>query len=256
MKRISRLGAASIVGATGIATILAGGGVANAYNVIPGADDTGNVVVTGVDDLAVTVTTSEDGTQVTVAVANTGTRNFVCAGPNGNATTSGDVTEAAIVAQAMDYYRNQLNRQPGNITVKLTGLGGSTNTVSTGSVEGFLPGGQFGSLFGEAFAARDEIRTAQGESRLAGHAADIPKFNINAGGAYTTTVTLGDPSVGPRKAFDAGAFLYCTSGSDHFAFAGYENGEPVDDGGNGSLGSATAPDSGSSWGSVTSPTGS
>ncbi|MFC9518849.1 hypothetical protein ACFTSD_24205 [Nocardiaceae bacterium NPDC056970] len=255
MYRISRTGAAAIVGATGIATILAGTGVASAYNVIPGADDTGNVVVTGADDLGITVTTSEDGSQVAVAVENTGTRNFVCGGPNGNA-AAGDVTEAAIVAQAMDYYRNQLNRQPGNITIKLTGLGGSTNTVSTGSVEGFLPGGQFGSLFGEAFAARDEIRAAQGESRLEGHAADLPKFNINAGATHTVTVNLGDPSVGPRSAFDAGAFLYCTSGSDHFAFAGYENGEPVDDGGNGSLGASGGSVDTGSIGSSTDSSGS
>lgn len=138
----------------------------------------------------------------------------------------------------MDYYSTQLNREPADLMLKISGLGGSTQYISTASVEGFLPGGAFGSLLSDAYAARSEIAGAHDAARVAGHAADILKFNINAGTTHDVTVTLGQPSVGPREAFDAGAFLLCQSAGDLYAFAGYENGEPTPD----------SPDSGGSLG--------
>lgn len=227
MSRFTRYRAASIIGATSAVALLAGTAVAGAYNVVPGADDTGKVVITGVSDLGLDLETSEDGSSVAITVTNSGDRNFVCAGPKGNEATTGDITDAAVVAQAMEYYQSQLNRDPSDILVKISGFGGSTNAIPTGSVEGFLPGGALGSLFGDAFEARDEIRASQDQARIAGHTADILKFNINAGAEHEVTVNLGDPSVSPRAEFDAGAFLLCSSGGDLYAFAGYENGAPA-----------------------------
>lgn len=228
MKSVTRFGTLAVASAMAFAA--ASSGAASAQNVIPGDLNPGNVVVTWLPGVTVTVT-QPNLSQVTVAMTNTSGRNLSCNGPNGDSGIGATVTPAPVAQAAVQYYANFAHKpepldrfgSTGNL-----GAGDGDLTVDIGwnPILAFLPSGSASPILGEAYAARDWISRNHTTARTKGHAGASGALTVNNGATATTTVNLDPPTNGPRTNFDAGAFLVCTSGSERYAFAGYENGPP------------------------------
>lgn len=218
------------IAASALSAVVALPAAATAQNVIPGDLTPGNVVVTSLAGVSVSVT-QPDLSRVTVSTTNNSGKDLRCDGPEGGSGIGVTVTPDEVAQAAMQYYAN-FAYQPapqdrfgstGNLGA---GDGDLTVDIAWNPILAFLPTGSIAPMFGEAYAARDWIASQHRRAVTQGHAGTSTQFSVNNGTTFTTTVTLNPPSAGPRTDFDAGAFLVCTSGTEKFAFAGYENGPP------------------------------
>lgn len=221
------LGAAAAV--TLAATTALAGGVAAAQ--IPGADNEGVVVITDSDLVKVTVNDKGQApAQVSGSITNTGDRALRCATPGlDGAEYPGQVTEAAVVARAMNFYANNIY-EPGGFAIPIGGGG----PVFAGSLYDILPGGSVGgSLLGDSTAELVEIREMQAAARLAGRTGDprvgsATAFTLNAGQTSNWVADLAIPGTGDRGEWQAAGMFFCRHNSspvENFVFAGYENDE-------------------------------
>ena len=212
-------------------TVLAGG-VAGAQ--IPGAVNDGVVVITDSDLVQVAVNDKgENPSQVTGSITNTGDRQLRCATPGLNgAEHPGQVTEAAVVERAMNYYTNNIF-EPGGFEIPMEG-----GVAFAGSLYDIMPTGSLaGSLLGDGTAELVEIRDMQEAARLAGRTGDpqvgnATAFTLTPGQTSDWVADLAVPGPGvDRGEWQAAAMFFCshTSGNplESFVFAGYE--EIVDD---------------------------
>ena len=229
MKILSRR---TLVSLTALTVGLASPGVADAQ--IPGALETGNVVITDSTALVVRVTPAgASATQVTGSIQNTTGNGFRCATPGvrGNE-YPGQVTEAAIVARSMTYYSKNIFTPIGGVELDVDGPI-EIDPLAFGSLLDFFPTGSFNKATGNTRSEYMSIYSAQTDARVKGHTGD-PRVGGNVAvdvGANSTvnwTAALGTPASGIRTDFDAGAMFYCrnTTGSPsrHYVFAGYETG--------------------------------
>ncbi|AWH96580.1 hypothetical protein [Dietzia psychralcaliphila] len=221
------LGAAAAV-AFAATTVLAGG-VAAAQ--IPGADNEGVVVITDSDLVEVTVDDKgEAPTQISGSITNTGDRPLRCATPGlDGAEYPGQVTEAGVVARAMNYYATHIYA-PGGFAIPIGGGG----PVFAGSLYDILPGGSIGgSVLGDSTAELVEIRDMQAAARLAGRTGDprvgaSTAFTLGAGQSSDWVADLAVPGTGDRGEWQAAAMFFCRHTSnpvENFVFAGFENNE-------------------------------
>jgi len=220
------LGAA--VAVTLAATAALTGGVAAAQ--IPGADNQGVVVITTSDVVRVVVDDKgESPVQVTGSITNTGDRPLRCATPGlDGAEYPGQVTEAGVVARAMNYYAEHIY-EPGGFAIPIGGGG----PAFAGSLYDILPGGSVGgSLLGDSTTELVEIREMQAAARLAGRTGDprvgtATAFTLSAGQTSDWVADLAAPGPGvDRGEWQAAALFFCRHTSnpvENFVFAGYEN---------------------------------
>lgn len=209
-----------------------------------GADTTTKVVVVDSTDIAVTVN-AHDGTPDTVtgSIQNRTGTEMKCQGPVGTGDTTGDVTQADIVASAMEYYKQYPWQPPIEVGVAVPIAG--TYKVDLGSVETYIPAAIAGYLRPD-MGMRREIGDRYTAARLIGQAGQITSLTIPANTSRTWTATLGDPTAGARQDFQIGAFFTCTDSTGQvYAFAGYEGGTAPAIGGSGSAGGGSLPNMGS-----------
>ena len=223
VKSAARMAAAVTLAA---ATALAGGAAAAQ---IPGANNGGVVVITDSDLVQVAVNDKgENPVQVTGSITNTGDRTLRCATPGLDGEYPGQVTEAAVVVRAMNYYRNHIF-EPGGFEIPLGG-----GVLFGGSLYDLAPGGSLaGSLLGDSTAELIEIRNMQQAARVAGRTGD-PRvgnntvFNLAAGATSNWVADLAPPASGDRGEWQAAAMFFCsytTNPVESFVFAGFENNE-------------------------------
>lgn len=220
----------------GITFGLGGAGVAEAQ--IPGALDTGTVVITTSDALDVTVDeTPASSTQATGSIRNSTGNAFRCATPGVGKTGQsvdfpGQVTEADIVARSMRFYSLNVFQPVGGFRLDVQLPSGSTlNTLDFGSMIDYFPTGSLVIPLGETRAEYLNIQDAQDKARIKGHTGD-PKvggsiaFDVRAGESVRWSAALGTPASGIRTDFNAAAMFYCrdTTSGLHYVFAGYEAG--------------------------------
>ncbi|MGN7226975.1 hypothetical protein ACTHQW_11625 [Dietzia maris] len=222
----------TLAGLAAIAIGLSSPGIASAQ--IPGAIDTGNVVITDSDRLVVRVNDAdESATQVTGTIQNTTGNTFECATPGvrGNK-YPGQVTEAEIVARSMKYYSKNVFVPIGGVELDVDAPI-NLDPLAFGSLLDFFPTGSFNAPVGNTRSEYMKIYAVQTDARINGHTGD-PRvggetaFNVSGNTTVNWTAALGTPATGIRTDFDAGAMFYCrnTSGSPerHYVFAGYETG--------------------------------
>ena len=227
----SSLTAAAVIAST-TALLFGSSAVASAQtpvSLLPGASSDGSVAVTDSPRVQVTVGANDGGDTVEVTIANKYDGRFSCFAPGVSADEDkpaqlpNTVTEAAIVAKAVDYYRTWPNVPSDGVNVPLLGV-----IPSNGFLE-FVPEGLLGSLFGKQLNARAELFRMWQQAQLAGHNGAIPVFELAPGATHTVTVTLNKPGSGERKDFEAAALVYCTDSNDpnqqQYVFAGYESGK-------------------------------
>lgn len=222
----------TLAGMAAIVVGLSSPGTASAQ--IPGAIDTGTVVITNSDRLLVRVNPAgAAATQVTGTIQNTTGITFRCATPGVRSNEyPGQVTEAMIVARSMKYYSKNVFVPVGGVELDVEAPI-TLDPLAFGSLLDFLPTGSFNKPVGDTRSEYMGIYAAQTDARINGHTGD-PKvsnataFNVGGNATVNWTAALGTPASGIRTDFDAGAMFYCrtTSGSPerHYVFAGYETG--------------------------------
>lgn len=224
MKSATRLAAAATAAFALVATSAA---TVSAQNVIPGDLKPGSTVVTSLPGVTIDVD-QPDVSTVTVTMSNNSGMNLRCNGHNDDSEIGATVTTGAVAQAAMQYYA-YFAYQPN--PANTLGSGNYGALIDWGAILSFLPSGSVAPLFGESFAARDWISRNHTAATLKGHTGTASQFTVNNASSFTTPpITLSRPSNGPRTDFDAAAYLICTSGSQAYAFAGYENGPPTNDG--------------------------
>lgn len=218
-----------------IATLTLGLSIQGAAHAqIPGALDTGNVVITNSNLLVVDVNpASASATQITGTIRNTTGNTFRCAVPGirGNE-YPGQVSEAEIIERSMTYYSRNIFQPIGGVELDVDGPI-DLDPLDFGSMMDFFPTGSMIEPLGNTRSEYMNIRAAHGEARVKGHTGE-PRvggghvFNVGGGTTANWTAALGAPASGIRTDFDAGAMFYCrnTTGSPqlHYVFAGYEPG--------------------------------
>lgn len=222
----------AIAGAAAVFLAWSAAGSANAQ--IPGAIDTGTVVITDSNRLIVNVTPAgAAATQVSGTIRNTTNTPFRCATPGirGNE-YPGQVTEAEIVARSMAYYSKNVFVPIGGVELDVDAPI-NIDPLAFGSLLDFFPTGSFTAPLGNTRSEYMAIYAAQRDARIKGHTGD-PRvsgdiaFSIGPNATVNWTAALGTPATGVRTDFDAAAMFYCrtTSGSPerHYVFAGYETG--------------------------------
>ena len=228
--RSRRARAASTVALATIAMTL---GASSTSAHIPGADDSGTVVIT--DSTALTVTVNPAGATaatITGRISNATGNRFDCHTPGVNgAKYPGQVTEAGIVADAMRYYSATIFSPIGGMLLPVTGV--TLDPVPTGSLGDFLPTGSATVFLGKSLGGAQSLRAAQESARIAGHTGDpavngATDFSVPARGAVNFAAALGYPASGTRTDFDAAAMFFCTDAATGkaYVFAGYELGSP------------------------------
>ena len=214
--------ATAAVALTGVAVLLPGS-VASAQ--IPGVGPSaGQVVVADstVVQVAVEAPDVAAGT-VAVTVQNNGTTALTCSGFSGG--RAGTVTEAEIVARSVSYYAKHPTIVEPQMDITVTGSSGLPNFgMALGSVTTMLPGSVTGLLRPE-FGEQAVIGRKYTDARLAGRVGGFATVSIPARSATPLSVRLGDPSVGPRTDFTAGALVACTINGQPHVFAGYQGDE-------------------------------
>lgn len=231
---------AMVLGSTSVAS------AQDMNSLLPGASANGHVVVTDSPRIQVTVNENKGEDTVTVEVKNNYDSKFSCFAPGVStdpkkpARLPNTVTEASIVAKAVDYYRTWPNVPSDGINVPLLGV------IPTNGFLEFVPDGLVGSALGKQLNARAELFRAWEQAKLAGHTGEIPAFELEPFGTSTHQVVLNKPGAGERRDFDAAALVYCTDNDDphkqHYVFAGYESGKaPRVGSSSGSLGSPGLP---------------
>lgn len=191
---------------------------------LPGADLSGRVVITDSNDLSVTVDSHGTTPTISGSITNNSNRNFYCAVPGTGTEYPGQVTEAQIVKDSMEYYAKNIYVEPGFEAPTLGVLG-------TGSIYNLLPSGSAANALGTSAGLMKQIRDAQFAARVAGHTGDplvngSRTFNVASGTSVRWTATLGAPNTPTRTDFHAGAMFFCTANNQSYVFAGYEGGEP------------------------------
>ena len=222
----------TLIALTALAVGLIAPGVAQAQ--IPGALDSGTVVITTSNNLVVTVNpASASATQITGTIRNTTANTYRCAVPGvrGNE-FPGQVTEAEIVERSMTYYSKNIFQPIGGVELDVDGPV-ELDPLAFGSMLDYFPTGSMIEPLGTTRAEYMNIQSAQDDARIKGHTGD-PRvggntlFNLSAGQTANWTAPLGPPATGIRTDFDAAAMFYCrnTTGSPerHYVFAGYEPG--------------------------------
>ncbi len=201
---------------------------------IPGAIDTGTVVITNSDRLVVTVNpASATATQITGTIRNTTGNTFRCAVPGvrGNE-YPGQVTEAKIVERSMTYYSRNIFQPIGGVELDVDGPI-NLDPLNFGSMLDYFPTGSMIEPLGNTRAEYMNIQAAQDDARIKGHTGDprvggATVFNVGANATVSWSAQLGAPATGIRTDFDAAAMFYCrnTNGSPQrdYVFAGYEPG--------------------------------
>lgn len=215
-------------------------------SLLPGASSDGNVVVTDSPRIQIIVGENKGEDTVTVEIKNNYDSNFSCFAPGVStdakkpARLPNTVTEAEIVAQAVDYYRTWPNVPSDGINVPLLGV------IPTNGLLEFVPDGLLGSALGKQLNTRAQLFRAWEQAKLAGHTGEIPVFELKPFDTSTHEVVLNKPGSGERTDFEAAALVYCTDNDDphkqQYVFAGYESGKAPRVGGfGGSLGSPGLP---------------
>lgn len=199
---------------------------------IPGANDTGTVVITDSNRLVVSVDAAQaSATAVTGRIQNTTGTPFRCATPGvQNLEFAGQVTEAAVVARSMRYYATNIFQPVGGVGLDLTGI--ELDPMPIGSLLDILPTGSFNKALGATRSELIDIRSAQEAARVLGHTGDprvanAVAFTVGANGTATWTAQLGAPASGQRTDFQAAAMFFCTETTGALrahVFAGYEGG--------------------------------
>lgn len=218
-------------------------------SLLPGASSSGSVVVTDSPRVSVSVGENSGGDAVEVTIKNNYDSTFSCYAPGVStdekkpAKLPNTVTEADVVAKAVNYYRTWPNVPSDGINVPILGV------VPTNGLLEFVPNGLLGSALGKQIAARAELFRAWEQAKLAGHNGPIDVFDLKPFATEAKTVTLNTPGNGDRKDFEAAALIYCTDNNDphkqQYVFAGYESGKaPAVGGSNGSLSSPSLPSPG------------
>lgn len=235
--------------AVATAVVFGSASVASAQDMnslLPGASSDGNVVVTDSPRIQVIVGENKGEDTVTVEIKNNYDSNFSCFAPGVStdakkpAQLPNTVTEAEIVAQAVDYYRTWPNVPSDGINVPLLGV------IPTNGLLEFVPDGLLGSALGKQLNTRAQLFRAWEQAKLAGHTGEIPVFELKPLDTSTHEVVLNKPGSGERTDFEAAALVYCTDNDDphkqQYVFAGYESGKAPRVGGfGGSLGSPGLP---------------
>lgn len=211
-----------------------------AHAQIPGALDSGYVVITNSNLLTVTVNAAgANSTQISGTIQNTTANTFRCGTPGldidrDEVEYPGQVTEATIVARSMTFYSQNIFQPVGAFPLDITLPAGSAlNALDFGSMLDYFPTGSWIEPLGKTRAEYMNIQAEQDAARIKGHTGD-PRvgsntaFNVSGGGTVSWTAALGTPASGIRTDFDAAAMFYCrnTTGSPqlHYVFAGYETG--------------------------------
>lgn len=218
-------------------------------SLLPGASSSGSVVVTDSPRVSVSVGENTGGDTVEVTIKNNYDSTFSCYAPGVSADEKkpaklpNTVTEADVVAKAVNYYRTWPNVPSDGINVPILGV------IPTNGLLEFVPNGLVGSALGKQIAARAELFRAWEQAKLAGHNGQIEVFDLKPFATEAKTVTLNTPGNGNRKDFEAAALIYCTDNNDphkqQYVFAGYESGKaPAVGGFGGSLGSPSLPSPG------------
>lgn len=205
---------------------------ATSHGQIPGAQDSGTVVVTNGTALVVSVNpASASATQITGSIRNWTSNTFRCATPGvrGNE-YPGQVTEANIVQRSMTYYSRNVFQPIGGFELDVEGQI-ELDPLNFGSLMDYFPTGSMLEPLGNTRAEYMNIQAAQDDARIKGHTGD-PRvggntvFNVGGGATVSWVAALGTPATGVRTDFDAAAMFYCrnTSGSPQrdYVFAGYE----------------------------------
>lgn len=221
MLRLTRR-TASTLAASALALTIA---VPTAAAQLPGADLTGRVVVT--DSTALTVTVDQHGTTPTISgtIDNTSNLEFHCGVPGlADEEFPGQVTEAQIVKDSMEFYAKNIYTEPG-FEAPLVGV------LGTGSLYNLLPSGSAANALGTSAGLMKQIRDAQFSARLAGHTGDPlvngeTTFNVGPNTSVRWTATLSSPNTPSRTDFAAAAMFFCTANNQSYVFAGYEGGQP------------------------------
>ncbi|MCT1434395.1 hypothetical protein [Dietzia maris] len=201
---------------------------------IPGAIDTGTVVITTSDRLIVSVDPAgANATQIAGTIRNTTGNTFRCAVPGIlDKEYPAQVTEAEIVERSMAYYSRNIYQPIGGVELDIEGPI-ALDPLNFGSLMDYFPTGSMIEPLGDTRAEYMNIQAAQDDARIKGHTGDprvgnATAFNIGGGATVNWTAQLGVPASGIRTDFDAAAMFYCknTSGSPelHYVFAGYEPG--------------------------------
>ena len=218
------------VAATALALTVPTTAISSAQNVIPGDLEAGKVVITWLPGVTVTVTQPSTST-VNFALQNASGRSLTCNGPENNSGIGATATVDRVAQAAVQYYANFPYKTAPQDRFGSTGNvspGDDALTVDIGwsPILGFLPTGSVAPFLGDAYAARDWISRQHSAATVKGHTGTTGSFSVNNGSTHNGTIPLGPPTNGARTDVSAGVYLVCTSGSDAFAFAGYENGPP------------------------------
>ena len=211
--------AAAVAALMGAATLLPSA-VASAQ--IPGVGPSAGQVVVADSTVVQVAVEAPDVTAGTVAVTiqNNATTAVTCSGFSGG--RAGTVTEAEIVARSVSYYAKHPSIVDPALDIAITGSAGIPNFgMALGSVTTMLPGSVTGLLRPE-FGERAVIGRQYTDARLAGRVGGFAVGTIAARSAKPVIVTLGDPSVGPRTDFTAGALVACVIDGQPHVFAGYQ----------------------------------
>ncbi|KAB3522672.1 hypothetical protein GC425_05285 [Corynebacterium sp. zg254] len=234
-QKTTRRTLATVIAAT--AVLSAAGplaGTAAAANVVPGANNSGKVVVSDSTALQVTVHAADAAaTAITGSVTNTSSDTFTCSGigaadPNAGGPSAGDIAPADVVLKSQTYYKNNLYRELPSLPLNISGLpligNWKLGDLGLGSVASIFQ--EFGGLAGQANKARSEISEGYSQARVAGHAGQIPTFTLAPEETQEFSVALPQPTSGARTDFDAAAFIMCTKDDTKqpHLFVGYEEG--------------------------------
>lgn len=215
-------GAAAVASAAMISAVIA---PAASDARIPGANETGTVVITDSDLMTVTINSNTNG-RVTGALTNRSGVTMRCSAPGvGGSRLPNQVTDARIVVAAIDHYSTNIFQAPG-LEVPVIGA------VGVGSLYDILPTGSLGGSLGTSTSGVSDLRDAQEAARVKGHTgtpytgSSSNNWDISLNGTATTAwaADLGFPSTGVRTEFQSGALFFCEGGGRFYAFAGYENG--------------------------------
>lgn len=223
----------AVVAALAAAAVIAPAAGASAQ--LPGAVTDGRVVivdgrVAGTQTPLMTVTVNDapaSAASVSGTIKNNGTASMRCAVPGNGTEYPGQVTEAQIVKDSMEFYASTIYQPPG-FPAPVVG------NAPTGSLYNMLPTGSGANALGRTDGLLLQIRAAQEAARVAGHTGtpvvgSSSVFTVAAGATSSWSAPLGVATTNTRTDFAAAALFICTSGSNTYAFAGYEGGAPPAD---------------------------
>lgn len=192
---------------------------------VPGADDTGTVVITDNTQVIVTVSGPSPQGLVSGQIRNSSPWQMVCFAPGaGGAELPNQVTDARVVAEAVSYYQANIFAT-GGMEVPVVGA------IDTGSVYDFLPTGSFNKALGRSTSGFVDLRNAQTAARMSGFTGNPytgtnsanTKITVNAGQSVSWRADLGQPATGARRSFQVGALFYCTGNGQAYLYAGYQD---------------------------------